>query len=683
MKVYFQKLKSILHSNYFIFCFFLFVLWVTFIRNQIGLRTIYTEDDHEIIGVVRTIKHQEKYSTLEVKAKEKIQVFVYQSVDLKIGDTISITGELKRPRRNRMNHLFNYRNYLKSKKVYWMMEARTIEVIKHSDCFLDLIKNRLYHYIETRKEKAYYKTFLLGDQSDLDDSYKHNIRKLGISHLFALSGMHLSIFSVFLMNLLSSFKLSEKKKYFILLFILMCYVLFTLQSPSLLRAFFFLLLNVINKNYHLKYTSLQLFVYLCCFFLLINPFIIYSTSFLYSFVVSFFLLSFKNFIKQKHSVFRVSMVAGIASIPITLATSFEFNLCSIVFNILLSSLFQVFIFPLCILSFLFPLLEPIFSICLYGLEKIFTFMGKYGSWMITFKALPIVVYVLYLILIFLCFEGIQRNNKRYCYILASLFLFHLFLPYLDDQTKVVSLDVGQGDSTLISLAHHKGNILIDTGGTLDHKRCFREIVPYLKSQGITSLDALILTHGDYDHAGDASCLISNIKIKRVIFNSGENNDLELELIDLLNKKDIPYDHDVEQLKIHHQTLYFLNTKKYDNENDNSNVVYFKYYDYQFLFMGDAGKKREKDIMNEYNLSDIDFLKVGHHGSETSSSEDFIHQLKPKHCLISVGENNRYGHPKERVLDTLDPYCDIYRTDINGSIEIKLNKNNYKIRAYNP
>lgn len=99
-------------------------------------------------------------------------------------------------------------------------------------------------------------------------------------------------------------------------------------------------------------------------------------------------------------------------------------------------------------------------------------------------------------------------------------------------------------------------------------------------------------------------------------------------------------------------------------------------------MGDAGVEKEEDILNKYSLKDIVFLKVGYHGSNTSSSDEFINSIKPKYSLISVGKNNIYGHPKISVLDILSN-SKIYRTDINGSIEIKLNKNGYKIRTCPP
>ena len=99
-------------------------------------------------------------------------------------------------------------------------------------------------------------------------------------------------------------------------------------------------------------------------------------------------------------------------------------------------------------------------------------------------------------------------------------------------------------------------------------------------------------------------------------------------------------------------------------------------------MGDASVKREKDLLKKYNLNYIDFLKVGHHGSDTSSSKEFMNFINPKYSIISVGKNNRYGHPKDSVLKILSS-SKIYRTDLDGSIEIILNKKGYQIKTYQP
>ena len=187
----------------------------------------------------------------------------------------------------------------------------------------------------------------------------------------------------------------------------------------------------------------------------------------------------------------------------------------------------------------------------------------------------------------------------------------------------------------------------------------------------------ISPHGDYDHMGEAINLVNNFKVEKVIFNCGPYNDLEKELIKVLDKKKIKDYSCIKELNIDDNKLYFLQTKEYDNENDNSNVIYTELNGYKFIFMGDAGVEKEKDIIDKYNLYNIDVLKVGHHGSKTSSGKEFINKLNPKYSIISVGKNNRYGHPNKEVLNNLKN-SKIYRTDQDGSIMFKIKDNKLKI-----
>ena len=180
--------------------------------------------------------------------------------------------------------------------------------------------------------------------------------------------------------------------------------------------------------------------------------------------------------------------------------------------------------------------------------------------------------------------------------------------------------------------------------------------------------------------GETINLVENFKVEKVIFNCGVFNDLEQELIKELDKNKIKYYSCIKKLNIDNNKLYFLQTKEYDNENDNSNVIYSKYGTFKFLFMGDAGI--EKDILEKYNISDVYVLKVVHHGSKTSSSIEFINEINPKYSIISVGKNNRYGHPNKETLDNLKD-SKIYRTDQNGSIMFKIKNNKLKIETCTP
>ena len=182
--------------------------------------------------------------------------------------------------------------------------------------------------------------------------------------------------------------------------------------------------------------------------------------------------------------------------------------------------------------------------------------------------------------------------------------------------------------------------------------------------------------------GEAINLVNNIKIEKVIFNCGEFNELEQGLIKVLDKKKIPYYSCITEININNNKLYFLNNKDYDNENDNSSVIYTELNNHKFLFMGDAGVEVEEELIEKFNLQNIAVLKVGHHGSKTSSSKEFINEINPKYSVISVGKNNRYGHPNKEVLNNLEAFK-IYRTDQDGSIMFKIKNNKFKIETCSP
>lgn len=293
--------------------------------------------------------------------------------------------------------------------------------------------------------------------------------------------------------------------------------------------------------------------------------------------------------------------------------------------------------------------------------------------------ISIIFILLYFIVITVVLCKIKYKKYVYNLLLIFLILIHYNFNILFNQNYITFIDVGQGDCALIHL--NNKNILIDTGGNKS-KNVANDITTYLKSEGISKLDYIVLTHGDYDHMGESINLIKNFNVGKVILNCGETNDLEKNLINFLNRKGLAYYSCIKQLNIDNYKFEFLNTKKYDNENDNSSVIYFKYNNYKFLFMGDASVEKEEDILKKYHLQNIDFLKVGHHGSRTSSSKYFINNINPKYSIISVGKNNRYKHPNDSVLDNLSNSI-IYRTDINGSIKLKLTENGYKIKTCNP
>lgn len=368
--------------------------------------------------------------------------------------------------------------------------------------------------------------------------------------------------------------------------------------------------------------------------------------------------------------------------PICINNFFEINLLSPFVNILFVPFISIIIFPLSIITIIFKPLDNILFFLTNLIGDFSLLISKINCFIIPLchiNTIGVIIY--YLILTYILLGFYKRKYYRIVYIFVIL-IIHYNISYLDNNLYMTMIDVGQGDSILIKFPNNNGNVLLDTGGNFLKKDAINKLISYFKSSGIKDIDYLIISHGDYDHMGEAINLIENFKIDNVIFNCGEFNELEIKLISILKNKNIPYHLCIKELNIDNYKLKFLNTDIYDDENTNSSVIYLNYNDYKFLFMGDASKEREEDILEKYNLKDVDFLKAGHHGSNTSSSEKFINSINPKYSLISVGKNNRYGHPKESVLDTLSN-SKIYRTDIDGSIEIKLNKNGYKFRICPP
>ena len=299
-----------------------------------------------------------------------------------------------------------------------------------------------------------------------------------------------------------------------------------------------------------------------------------------------------------------------------------------IINLLYVPFISFIIFPLSLIVTLFPFLNFVLEFFLAILEKSSLLISKFSFFKITLCHINYVFVIIYYCFIYLSINGIKIKKFIYCIPLVLIIIIHYNYSYFNVDFKCIFLDINQGDSTLLIYPKNKLNILIDTGGAYNKDLTHTTLIPILKSRGIDKISYLIITHGDFDHMGEAINLVNNYKVEKVIFNCGPYNDLEKELIKVLDRKKIKYYSCIKELNIDKNKLYFLQTKEYDNENDNSNVIYTEFNGYKFMFMGDASITTEKEILNEYNLPDIDVLKVGHHGSKTSSSEEFINEINP-------------------------------------------------------
>ncbi len=682
------KLRTILLSKYLYIFFFVLSLFFVFLKVKIiKVNTGIKKEETHLVGRIREITKKEDTTTIKIKVKKEYVIgYIKKKVNYSLNDKIELEGTLENPKNNTLPNQFNYRKYLYRNKTFYIMKIEQIKILQKNKNLFFRIKESIINKLNKYKSSRYLKLFLLGEKTEVEKEVYKSFQNNGISHLFSVSGLHVSVLSTTILSLLKFMNIKEKKRYSFVLIFLLFYLFLTNGSPPILRSVLLFFFLSINKIYYLEIKPIYLFLLTLSICLFLNPYYIYNIGFLFSFTITFYLILFSTKLQAKSkikSLLLTSFLSFLVSIPICLYNFFFINPISILYNLFYVPFISNLVFPLSLLVFFFPFLEPIFLFFINILEKTSKYLNTITFFHFSFSKPSLVLCILYYMVITILLYLFFYRKKNYFYVLLFLLSFHYCYSFLIPKNYILVLDVGQGDSILLHSG--KKNILIDTGGKIkeeQNQNLQEQIVSTLFSLGIKKLDQIIITHGDFDHMGTSKKLVENFRVKSVTFNCGRTNNLERNLINVLNQKKISYSSCINKLQAGSYFLSFLNTKEYDNENDNSNVIYLNYQNTKFLFMGDAGVEKERDILEKYNLENIDFIKIGHHGSNTSSSEEFITSIQPRYALISVGENNKYDHPKQEVLETLKN-SRIIRTDLDGSIKIDLNKGKYKIRTYNP
>lgn len=269
---------------------------------------------------------------------------------------------------------------------------------------------------------------------------------------------------------------------------------------------------------------------------------------------------------------------------------------------------RIFIFIISLLSFVCPLLLPIYLIVMKVLSCIIYIF------LISVRGKISIITLIILLISYLF--GIRKDYQLYLLLLMCLLTLNNPIKH------VTFIDVGQGDATLISNLNYK--ILIDTGSAFN----YHKLKKTLYEEGVYTLDYLLISHNDEDHCGNVDNLMRDFKIEKIVY----------------DKYDIAY-----------KDLYFncLDVGIFDNDNDNSVVYYLDINDYSFLFTGDISKNVERLIVNRYAIDKVNCLKVSHHGSATGTSSYFVGKILPDYAIIST--NGKYNHPHKETLDTLNSY----------------------------
>ncbi|PEQ96690.1 DNA internalization-related competence protein ComEC/Rec2 [Bacillus sp. AFS006103] len=641
-----------------------------------------------------------------------------------------VTGTLEKPAIAKNPNAFNYRNYLLRQNIYWIVE---IQASPLQNCSfmkatpVEMIKQLRYsgiNYLESHfpiEIASLSAALIFGDRNLFDPDVLSAYQKTGIVHLLAISGLHVSLLIAMVFYIGIRFGLTRQFMINFLLILLPIYVVLTGGSPSVIRSavMIFLVLLTVKLKVRLRLTPIDAISLAFLFYLFFNPMVIFDAGFQLSFAVSLVIILSATYILQGYEgnftkMLATSLIAQLAALPFLLYHYFEVSLIGIFANVVYIPLFSFLYLPglylLYIIQFVFgktPLILIKFFLIIISFSNhlieiladfsFFRFNPGRPNWLL------LLIYIFILLFIFYLWETktFPKRKGRLILLCLGLLIFQKGWNWLYPFSEVTMIDVGQGDSILIEFPQGKGTYLIDTGGTMNYaEEKWRErtkpfevgrdvVVPFLKGKGITKIDKLILTHGDMDHIGGTFSILKELEVKQILMPSViAPSDTELGITREAQKKKIAV------IKVSEgdrwvsgdNEFYILSPEKNFSGERNSGSITFlaKLGGVRWFFGGDLDQEGEEKIIKKYPHLKIDVLKVGHHGSKTSSAEAFINQINPKAALISVGEKNRYGHPHSEVLERLKKTNSlIFRTDQQGAITYKFYDGSGTISPYLP
>lgn len=547
---------------------------------------------------------------------------------------------------------------------------------------------------------AWLKGLVFGDDSSIDEDVSDLFKKWSLSHLLAISGLHVGLVVGLLYFLLVKLNIVTREgAQWLLICFLPIYALLAGGEPSVKRACGMVLLFIILNKIKLRFSVTDTLSIVFLLLIVSDKFIVYHAGFQLSFAVTFGLMLSRSWFGQSDSrfvqVLRVSFVSQLMILPLQLAYFSTFQPLSILINVLAVPYFSLFVIPfmfiLLPLSFLPTVLTGLFDHLFVSIQKLFIVMLEkvdvFADFSFVIGDIPAGFTISYYVLFFIFMRYVQKEymGKAFAYgcCLSLLICIMAIRPYLSPAGSVTMLDMGQGDVYVIELPYRKGVIFMDAGANFsfddfqpDEKVYEHIIKPYLYSKGISKVDAVLLSHEDVDHMGSVPFMIEDIGVDEVIISDYYELDQQTATEWEAHGAHIKRLSHKEKININGQHFQAVApVKNMNSPNENSLVVLTELGGMSWLFTGDAGVQAEKEIMKTYPHLTADVLKVGHHGSDTSTSEAFVNQLQPDYALISAGENNSYGHPAKEVLDTMEnENVHIFRSDLDGAVQFHFKNN---------
>lgn len=599
----------------------------------------------------------------------KVKCYEYNH-PYKPGDIVDVNIKLKEDLKS-YEADFDSSEYLKSLDISFC--GNVTKSIKTSHFYtLSSLKYEYQNFLKNELSDTsynYVSSLVFGDNI-LDEDLKDSYSILGISHILAISGMHIMIFFNILSFLMLKIFHNHHKK--IPLIIATFYVLLIGAPISSLRALLMLFFTTINKGRN-KYTKLDILSISALIMLLFNPYSLFNIGFILSYLIAFILL-FENDYNNENGklvkAYKRYLIIFLITLPFTIKMNNKIHLLSLLLSPILTIIYSYTLIPISFILTIFPIADYIFKYLFIGINYYTNTLANYD---ISFNIKTLNIYLMiiyYLIFTFILITIIKKKGRIISILTFNIFMvLTIFFKYINPVSTVTFIDVGQGDSTLIRLPYNQGVMVID---------CYNSF-EYLKSEGISKIDYLVLTHSDSDHTGDYKKIIDYFEVSKIIYPSFDDGFNEI-LSSYQNKIEVNNEYNLKLNSFNFDIIGPI--YPYEDANSNSIVIKVNIYDYSFLFTGDMTEAEELDLAYQYQYYlNSDVLKVAHHGSNTSSSKIFLDYVRPKYCVISVGLNNQYGHPNSDVYERLTKVSTVYMTKDSGNIDFRILNDKLNISTY--
>lgn len=664
----------------------------------------------EMVTIISDIQEKEykKVCTAKiVRNNKKILINIKMSQDIpsiKYGDSLYIEGEFKQPEEARNYKGYNYKQYLKTKKIIGTVELEKVKILKSSNgSFIHNIQKYIRDTINgtlTDEEGNLLLAILLGDKDKLSEDIQESFKTSNLSHMLAVSGAHVSYIILGLTYVLQNSIIGKKNGKIVCIIFLLAFMAITNFTPSVTRACIMAILTLFSSIIYRKsdvYTNISVAALITLIF---NPYSLLDLGFQLSYGGTIGIIIFIKRIQEKKSNSKVinyikqmalvSIYANIIIIPIMM---YHFNTVSFTFiisNIMASPILGIIVitgFLFIIASITVKPLTRLIAIFIKPILSILIKISQICSKLPFSNILVVTPYMFnvisYYAIILYCIKSKKNNKCKIIICLLIVLILTNFIIYIFPQKlRIFFIDVGQGDSTLI-ITPDKKTVLIDGGGSDSFDVGEKVLLPYLLDRRILKIDYVLISHFDTDHCGGILTIMEKVKVKNIIISEqaehSENYERfkklmihkKIRLIEVKKGDKIKIGR-YSEFKILFPTSRLLSENPLNN---NSIVAQFNYNNFKMLFTGDIEKLAEQQILKTEKAEiRADILKVAHHGSKTSSIPEFIKAVRPKIALIGVGKNNTFGHPNQQTIKNLENIkCRIYRTDLQGEIIIKIDQ----------